>query len=654
MRLLLSASFAGLLTCTCFCQESSNLIPGFKLSKPPVIDGTVDASEWAGVPMVSGGFDPNTKAVCPEPTQYFLAYDNKAIYLAVKFRDSQPGSISATEFRQNVDLSGNDSFSIAIDPFGQLTDFNTFTVSAAGGTQIAIAGGRAVKREWLGELQARTRITSDGWEGEVKIPWAIMRMPSPGKRNVRVNLARTIQRLQRTYSWQFVNNGLQQNNGIWTDIETPNVEERTLKLLPYVFGGYGRDNGIVGNAGLDVRAPITPTVDFVGSLYPDFRNVENAILGLNFSYFERLNAEARPFLLEGNRFFSTSFDAPIYTSQRIPRFDLGVKAVGKVDARNTIGILNTNSFTVENDLVAKYAYQFNPFRSLQVAVADRRRLGTRNTTDFVAYNHQIGALSFFGQHSRSNDSEVGTGHRTNVGVFGNRDSLSWGTEYLEISKDYLPRLGFSPQPNRRGMSGLVSYERQNPTGAILNYVTNFSAGSFQNFEGGGLQNKFYNVGGELTLRRNRLNLDGTYSYNKFRGNDDSFVTLEATLPEGDPYRSFVLGRVQGRQASEPFVLNSATFNYRPVDALQLTASFQDFKLGDDRETQVIGVFNYLLDEDRLINGRVVRTGNQINSYVGYRRIGRGAEYYLILGDPNSQTTRTVLVLKAVWPFELRF
>jgi hypothetical protein len=43
-----------------------------------------------------------------------------------------------------------------------------------------------------------------------------------------------------------------------------------------------------------------------------------------------------------------------------------------------------------------------------------------------------------------------------------------------------------------------------------------------------------------------------------------------------------------------------------------------------------------------------------NWYLSFRQSGnRGAEYYLILGDPNAVSFRTSLILKAVFPFSLK-
>jgi hypothetical protein len=64
--------------------------------------------------------------------------------------------------------------------------------------------------------------------------------------------------------------------------------------------------------------------------------------------------------------------------------------------------------------------------------------------------------------------------------------------------------------------------------------------------------------------------------------------------------------------------------------------------------------NYDLGRDMSISGRMVRNGRDTNAYLAFRKSGnRGAEYFVIFGDPNARKFETALVIKAVFPFELK-
>ena len=84
-------------------------LPSYRSTVPPTIDGSIDeAGEWKDVPKFSGLYDEETSALAPDQGEFWLAYDAEFIYFAARLADSQPESISATEYRTNVGMSGDD------------------------------------------------------------------------------------------------------------------------------------------------------------------------------------------------------------------------------------------------------------------------------------------------------------------------------------------------------------------------------------------------------------------------------------------------------------------------------------------------------------------------------------------------------------------
>ena len=53
------------------------VIPGYRIQKPPTIDGIVDDAEWSRVPSVKGLVDAQTGDPAPEPAQFWVAYDDR-------------------------------------------------------------------------------------------------------------------------------------------------------------------------------------------------------------------------------------------------------------------------------------------------------------------------------------------------------------------------------------------------------------------------------------------------------------------------------------------------------------------------------------------------------------------------------------------------
>ncbi|MCX7800690.1 MAG: hypothetical protein N2109_10145, partial [Fimbriimonadales bacterium] len=130
-------------------------LTGGAMVSPPAIDGIVQASEWSAAAFGAGLADEETRAPEPHETRFWIGYDSRFLYFAAQADDPFPSRIRADEYRNNANLRGNDLVGLTIDPFGSLADFNEFEMNASGGTAIRIAGGRAPKREWIGEIVAR-------------------------------------------------------------------------------------------------------------------------------------------------------------------------------------------------------------------------------------------------------------------------------------------------------------------------------------------------------------------------------------------------------------------------------------------------------------------------------------------------------------------
>lgn len=647
-------SFLALTLCTLSLADQKLVIPAYHMAKPPTIDGTIDEqSEWDKVPSFGGLIDSNTGQPVAEGGKFWLGYDEKFIYFAARLEDSSPGSIQSTEYRTNVDLHGNDTVSLEIDPFGHHSDENIFTMNASGGTTVQIAGGRAAKREWLGEILAKGRITETGWQVEARIPWKVMRLPHAGTHEVMFNVLRDHRRLQRQEAWQYVNGGHLENYGRWESPDIPKSVEKTIKLLPYGYLGGDHDNGLVANGGLDVRTPITDTLDFVGSANPDFRNVENGILALDASHFARQVAESRPFFLEGQQYFTTSMDEPLFSSQAIGRFDLGFKTVGKLDKVTDLGMLDAISYGSENAFAAKIKRQLAAHSRLEIAGTNLEQAGLRNTGSFLQFQQDFGQYTFFAQHETSSDTVFGSGHRYNTGFVTNAGGLTNDYEYVEVSDDFAPRLGFAPQTNYRGYSGSTDFYKPRKSGLLLDTDIGLNWHLF-NTMSGDVYRRGYDYYAATTFRKDSFVIAVDQSYDRYQGHDDYVTNIEIARPRNNPYRYFDISSSFGTFGGERLRIGSLNTGYRPLKRLQLNATVRRLELGDTTQDQVIGSGNWDLGNDKAINGRIVKQGRDVNAYLAYKRSGNaGAEYFLILGDPNAARTRSSLILKVSWPLEIK-
>lgn len=625
-------------------------VAGRKLGQAPVIDGNVQISEWGEKPSGEGFVDEQTGAPQAEGGQFWIAYDKDAIYFAAKIEVSGR-ALRADEFRDNVSLGGDDAIFLGVEPFGQVNGLNWFGINSRGATSIEISGGRAAKREWLGEFKAMGRRTVSGYEVEARIPWGVMRLPGAGVRDLRINVVRTNPVTGREGLWRFLRTN-PENLARWTGVDVPNASPgRMLKLLPYVYAG-ADDDGHIANAGLDVKTNMTDQIEAVGTINPDFRNIENQILSLDFSYFERLAGETRPFFLEGGQFFQTSRDAPLFAPQRIRSFDAGFKTFGKLGDATDFAILDTVDFGERNSMAARLGHRFSETDSASVALTSLgQKTGPENDAWFASYFAQRGAFGYYGQWSETKDSDAGAGRRINTGMTYGKGEWSASAEYLEISPDYAPRLGFAPRRDLRGFSAETDWLRPIPKGDLMEYGFGVEAGEFRKVTGGLFSR--YVEASTTTTWRNGADLDFFGTMQRIRGNDDHLYGVSLDMPRGNSYRYWSAGSQIGRVAGRRFLGSYLSAAYRPLPTWQVKLSVETVRHFEN-ETQTILSTNYDLNKSDSFSGRAVRVGNDTNFYLAYRRAGnRGAEYFVILGDPNARTFRASLVLKATFPFELK-
>lgn len=639
-----------LLPCLAACSIAAaqdNIVPGRTLGTLPTIDGTIGSDEWKDAAGSEGAFDETTGGSAPETMRFWIAYDQNFIYFACKAFDAQPNSIRATEYRTNVSLSGDDSISLLLDLSGSLADFNAFGMNPRGATQIELAGGRAAKREWSGEFVAKGRIVEDGWEVEARIPWQIMRLPSAGPRTVRFNVSRGHQRTQRSYVWRYTGFSQPEKNGRWTAVDIPKAPfERTLKLLPYGIAGANRNERIL-EGGMDLKTQLADQMSLVGSLNPDFRNIENAILSLDFSRFERLSDETRPFFQEGNQYMNSA----LYASQRIRDFDAGINVHGKLTDRISFGVLDTVDFGTQNNLVANVSYDPNSRESYRLTATNLAREGLTNEAYLLRYARQFGPMNLFVRNMSTRDSASRSGLYNSVYLQNFENGLYVFAGYDAVSPSFLPRLGFIPETGFKGPSAGFQLSRPASKGLVREVELEMFWLDYQKYDGGRYRDSL-DLSGNLLLS-NGVGLRAGSSVGDFEGTQDQLYFGSITFPRGNPYRYVSMGVQSGRQANRDYRSVSASAAYRPIEKIQLTARFQQVTHFGKDNLGIFG-FNYDLGRDNYFSGRLVKRDADWSGYASFRHSGnRGTEYFLIFGDPNSRTFQQSLILKVVWPIEVR-
>jgi hypothetical protein len=285
------------------------------------IDGILSEDIWQQYEVVSGFTQsaPSDGIPASEKTEVRVVYSNKYIYVGAKAFDSQPDSIMANLFRRdgsdasdwiyvNIDSYNDDrtAFTFASNPVGVQKDIMYFDDA-----------GEDVLWDAVWEVQ--TKLNSDGWTAEFRIPLSQLRFTSSStEQNWGINFQRRIARRAEISFWARTPReeyGVVSKFGELLGVQDLDRPTR-LEIMPYVLSEYTRDDaGTTINPfydrddfdfkiGGDIKYGITSDFTLTATLNPDFGQVEADPATINLSEFELFFEERRPFFLEGVDIFN--------------------------------------------------------------------------------------------------------------------------------------------------------------------------------------------------------------------------------------------------------------------------------------------------------------------------------------------------------------
>ncbi|MFA6108149.1 MAG: DUF5916 domain-containing protein [Candidatus Latescibacterota bacterium] len=291
----------------------------------PRVDGVLDDPAWQGAP-VHGGFvqrEPVQGPPATEITTFQVAYDDAALYVAVRCLDSAPDRIVSRLARRD-DYPESDWVCVQLDPRLDQQTGMWFTVFASGSLNDgAYAWDSELDSAWDGVWEARTRIDDHGWTAEYRIPYHVLRFAPRAEYEWGFNVQRRVTRKQEEDHWNLIREdrpGRVSQFGRLRGIRQIHPPAH-VELLPYAMGRVLADGDAdwLGRLGGDLRYALTPGVSLNATVNPDFGQVEADPARLNLTAFEDFFPERRPFFIEGAAIFQNSGDFELFHSRRIGR-----------------------------------------------------------------------------------------------------------------------------------------------------------------------------------------------------------------------------------------------------------------------------------------------------------------------------------------------
>jgi hypothetical protein len=342
--------------------------------------------------------------------------------------------------RDQIDtLVQNDYVIVSIDTFDDQRRYFQFRVNPLGVQADALSSEVDRSEDWSWDMiwESRGRITADGYEVEIALPFNQLRFPNTkGPQTWGIDVGRSYPRSSRH---RLNASGRDRNQSCWVcqfhkitgleglapgrnlELDPTLTASRTDELDAFPDGELQTGDEET-DAGLTVRWGITPNLTMTGTANPDFSQVEADVAQLDINErFALFFEEKRPFFLEGANFFNV-LNRVVFTRTLVDP-DWGLKLAGK-QGRNGLGL-----FAAE-DAVNSLVFPSNQ--------GSRSTLLRQSVTSAVLrYRRDMGASSAFGLLYTGRE---GDGYHNHVvgfdGFFRPRETDTLIVQYLRSETRY--------------------------------------------------------------------------------------------------------------------------------------------------------------------------------------------------------------------------
>ena len=525
------------------------------------IDGDLSDPEWQNLPVAKNFVMLEPDNGKPETnelrSEVKVLYDDDAIYIGATLYDNEPDKI-LKEISERDNFGAADFFGVFINGFNDGQQEYSFFVNASSGQADCIRNGnQGEDYSWDAIWHSHTKITNEGWQVEIKIPYAALRFSKEDKQTWGINFFREVRRLRQKFTWNPVDNkkgALTQQAGILEGIEKIDTPTR-LFLIPYssFYLNSPAKEKTFGNikGGLDLKYGLTDafTLDMV--LIPDFGQTKFDNKVLNLGPFEQIFNENRPFFTEGTDLFNKG---GLFYSRRIGQrastfpvttaneevieypktIDLvnAVKISGRTKEGLGVGFLNTvtkKTNALIRDVVTgeERAETVEPLANYNVLVLDQRFNGNSsvsfintNVTRNGFYRDANVSAAAFDLNTKKNtyntngvfrysyvnnfkdlEDKKGISTSLNFGETSGKIRYSVGGEY--VSDDYDNNdLGINFQTNYYSLYANASYRTLKSTEKLNSFRINFNAFTQYDNRTNYLQEQNFNINANLTTKKN--------------------------------------------------------------------------------------------------------------------------------------------------------
>jgi hypothetical protein len=652
-------------------------IPAHRLSAPPVIDGVVNPDEYGDAPVISG-FHRDL-----EPARYAsivrVACDDRTMYFAFVCETPNPSDIIANQKRRNGSLSTDDYVAVGIDPRADKQQAWWFRVNPRGTQNEDIPGGAAAKIEWRGDWKAAARVTEKGWSAEMAIPFELLRYPG-GQNRFGLTFERHLPAISESHNWPVrTHYYVRDNEAFWEPLQTPTVRRRPL-VMPYLLMASGT---LDSNAGLDVKYTSENGLTSVATFRPDFQTIEDVVQTIDFSYNPQYLEDRRPFFTEGGDYFGSRYS---FYSRSIGEINAGAKSFGRVGPWEYAGMAVDASDNQEA-AVLNLAYRPDNRWTLRTGWTGYHRAASTFLSGSgplrvpsVANNVMNVSAEWWKPLSvngiyvdvdlyRTTTSGASSGEAIDIDVdrYAADGVLEYHLSYTQVSPDYDARLGYMPEIGYRSTGGWFGESWLVNRRGVRRWRLSADYGYTLKWDGS-LYHREASPSAGVTFTNDTGIVLG-FSANDRRETPQSPLYRDRIVQgswnwrQSDIYRHGSLFGRFGRVAGGNYRFVNLSQGLRFTEDLSASLDLGEVHLdGSEKRLKVtralISVVYDISDERslaaRFIGGRSREDGTRTSLrslYAAYRQeVRRGADVFIVVGDPNANSIKGQVAMKYVQTF----
>jgi hypothetical protein len=266
----------------------------------PPIDGALMDPAWKHATMVALPYDLRNHGPAPEPTTVYIMSDAQFVYVGVDAKQSI--GVRATEHTNGVGLDTDDEFQVDLWPNGTSGFMYKFTSTPIGTRYQFSTENNLFEPEWL----AAGKIVPGGYTLTMRIPLGVMH--GTGSQSWRVQFIRYVAVTNDQLIWSYgaSQQGFNDVNysGSLTGLPRLGAMRGRPRVGVYALGSLASKSigGPTSRVGADFSVPVIPGTALVGTLHPDFSDVEVDQQTIAPTAFPRFFQEVRPFFAQGGNF----------------------------------------------------------------------------------------------------------------------------------------------------------------------------------------------------------------------------------------------------------------------------------------------------------------------------------------------------------------